>query len=239
MTGEIQMKEHLAVIIVAAGIGSRMGSTERKQFIRINGTPLLAMTISAFDGREDVAEIIVVSHPDETERVQKEIILPYHFKKVSCIVQGGLLRKDSFMAGLDAVSKTAAYIAVHDGARPFVTSGQLDLLFRRAFETGAAILALPLTDTIKRADDAGMIVRTISRNGLWAAQTPQVFRIDWLQSAYQQLKQHEKPTDDAAVLEQAGYPVHLVNGSWDNFKITVADDVVRAEMILQDREDQL
>ena len=232
------MNEHLAVIIVAAGTGSRMRSDERKQFIRINGIPLLAMTISVFDRRMDVAEIIVVSRPDEIERVQKEIIMPYDFKKVSCIVPGGEQRKDSVRAGLTAVSKTAVYIAVHDGARPFVTSGQLDLLFRRAFETGAAILAAPLTDTIKKADGEGQIVRTISRNGLWAAQTPQVFRSDWLQSAYQKLAQHETPTDDAAVLEQAGYPVIIVPGSWDNFKITMAGDIARAETILKDRENQ-
>jgi 2-C-methyl-D-erythritol 4-phosphate cytidylyltransferase len=232
------MNEHLAVIIVAAGTGSRMESAERKQFIHINGIPLIAMTISAFDRRADVAEIIVVSHPDEIERVRTEIIVPHGFKKVNCIVPGGEQRKDSVKAGLRAVSETAAYIAVHDGARPFVTSGKLDLLFRRAFETGAAILAVPLTDTIKRTDDAGMIERTISRNGLWAAQTPQVFRADWVQSAYHNLAQRETPTDDAAVLEQAGYPVHIVPGSWDNFKITVADDVVRAEIILKHRENQ-
>jgi 2-C-methyl-D-erythritol 4-phosphate cytidylyltransferase len=232
------MNEHLAVIIVAAGTGSRMQSAERKQFIRINGKPLLALTISVFDRRVDVAEIIVVSRPDEIERVQMEIIQPYHFKKVSCVIPGGEHRKESVMAGLKAVSKTAAYIAVHDGARPFVTSAQLDLLFRRAFETGAAILAAPLTDTIKRANDAGLIAGTISRNGLWAAQTPQVFRTDWLHSAYQQLAQHETPTDDAAVMEQAGYPVQIVSGSWDNFKITVAGDITRAETILKDRENQ-
>jgi 2-C-methyl-D-erythritol 4-phosphate cytidylyltransferase len=232
------MNEHLAVIIVAAGTGSRMQSAERKQFIRINGKPLLALTISVFDRRVDVAEIIVVSRPDEIERVQMEIIQPYHFKKVSCVIPGGKHRKESVMAGLKAVSKTAAYIAVHDGARPFVTSAQLDLLFRRAFETGAAILAAPLTDTIKRANDAGLIAGTISRNGLWAAQTPQVFRTDWLHSAYQQLAQHETPTDDAAVMEQAGYPVQIVSGSWDNFKITVAGDITRAETILKDRENQ-
>jgi 2-C-methyl-D-erythritol 4-phosphate cytidylyltransferase len=230
------MNGQLAVIIVAAGTGSRMESTEHKQFIRINGTPLLTLTIRAFNGHADIAEIIVVSHPDEIERVQNEIIGPNHFHKVIRVVQGGLQRKDSVMAGLEAVSKTISYVGVHDGARPFVTSKQLDELYRQARGTGAAILALPLTDTIKQSDEAGMIVRTVPRNQLWAAQTPQVFRSDWFRDAYQRLMPHELPTDDAAVLEQAGYPVELVQGSWDNFKITVPEDIARAEMILISRE---
>ena len=225
----------LSVIIVAAGTGSRMQSSEHKQFLRLGGKPVLENTIKVFDRHPMVREIILVSHKAEISRVNDEIIKPGGFKKVAKVVPGGATRTDSVKAGLQVVSSEATHVAVHDGARPLITPAMLDNVFTKGITTGAAILAVKITDTIKETDEAGKITSTIPRQGLWAAQTPQVFDRTWLEAAYGNLSQSTSATDDAAVLEAAGYSVYTVECSKENMKITVPSDLIQAEMILKSR----
>ncbi len=225
----------LSIIIVAAGTGSRMQSAEHKQFLQLGGKPVLEFTIRTFELHPMVREIIVVSHATEVSRVMKEIITPGGFKKVKKVIPGGDTRTDSVKAGLRMLSGEATHVAVHDGARPLITQAMLDNVFTQGIVTGAAILAVKVTDTIKETDEKGKVISTIPRNVLWAAQTPQVFAREWLETAYKSLPSGASATDDAAVLEAAGYSVYTVECSKENMKITVPSDLIQAEIILQTR----
>lgn len=227
-----------SIIVVAAGTGSRMQSSEHKQFLKLGGKPVLEMTLRAFEEHAMVGEIILVSHPAEVNRVMKEIIEPGEFKKVKKVIPGGDTRTDSVKKGLRNVSRKATYVAVHDGARPLITKAMLDGVFAQAMTSGAAILATRVTDTIKETDEKGKVIATIPRNSLWMAQTPQVFAREWIEVAYKNLPQNASVTDDAAVLEAAGYSVYTVECSKDNMKITVPSDLFQAEMILKGRRQQ-
>lgn len=225
----------LAVIIVAAGTGSRMQSSEHKQFLKLGGKPVLENTIMVFDRHPMVREIILVSHEADLRRVNDEIITPGTFKKVEKVVAGGATRTASVKAGLQMITDEITHVAIHDGARPLVTPAMLDSVFAKGITTGAAILAVKITDTIKETDDEGKVLSTIPRQGLWSAQTPQVFDRTWIESAYGSLSQGASATDDAAVLEAAGYSVYTVECSKENLKITVPSDLFQAEMILKSR----
>lgn len=225
----------LAVIIVAAGTGSRMQSSEHKQFLKLRGKPVLENTIKVFDRHPMVMEIILVSHEADLHRVNHEIIKPGRFKKITEVIPGGATRTASVKAGLQMITGEITHVAVHDGARPLVTPAMLDSVFIKGITTGAAILAAKITDTIKETDEEGKILSTIPRQGLWSAQTPQVFDRTWLESAYGNLSQDTSATDDAAVLEAAGYSVYTVECSKENLKITVPSDLIQAEMILKSR----
>ena len=228
-------KINISIIIVAAGTGSRMQSSEHKQFLQLGGKPLLEITLRAFEDHPMVWEIILVSHTTEINRVRKEIIEPGEFKKVKKVISGGDTRTDSVKAGLRNVSRKATHVAVHDGARPLITKTMLDRVFAQALSSGAAILATRITDTVKETDEKGKVIATVPRNKLWAAQTPQVFAREWIEAAYKSLSQDASVTDDAAVLEAAGYSVYTVECSKDNMKITVPSDLLQAEMILKGR----
>ncbi|MDW7671121.1 MAG: 2-C-methyl-D-erythritol 4-phosphate cytidylyltransferase [Bacillota bacterium] len=228
---------YLSVIVVAAGSGARMQSAEHKQFLKLCGSPMLAVTLQIFENHPSVDEIILVSQEKELERVRAEIIEPFEFRKVMRLVSGGTCRKDSVMAGLSAVSAKSGFIAIHDGARPLLTPEMFDRVLIKAVEKGGAILAVPVIDTLKRTDARGLIGETISRDWLWAAQTPQIFCAEWLYDAYERLPDSAVVTDDASVVSMAGYPVHLATGSWENLKVTVPDDLRWAEMILEGRRE--
>lgn len=228
---------NLSVIVVAAGSGSRMQSSEHKQFLKLCGSPMLALTLQIFENHPSVDEIILVSQKQELERVRIEILVPFKSRKVTQLVPGGACRKDSVIAGLSSVSAKSDFIAIHDGARPLLTPEMFDRVLIEAVRKGGAILAVPVTDTLKRTDARGLIRETVSRDRLWAAQTPQVFRAEWLHDAYEKLPDSVVATDDASVMSMAGYPVHLATGSWENIKVTVPDDLLLAEMILEGRRE--
>ncbi len=230
-----ERESFLSIIIVAAGTGSRMKAAEHKQFLQLDGKPVLDITIRAFEQHPMVREIILVSHRTEVLRVMEEIIKPGGFKKVKKVVPGGTTRTDSVKAGLQVISGEATHVAVHDGARPLITQAMLDNVFKKGIVTGAAILATKVTDTIKETDEKGRVITTIPRSGLWAVQTPQVFVREWLEAAYEKLDSDASATDDAAVLEAAGYTVYTVECSKENMKITVPLDLAQAEMILESR----
>jgi 2-C-methyl-D-erythritol 4-phosphate cytidylyltransferase len=137
---------------------------------------------------------------------------------------------------LAMVKEEADFVAIHDAARPCVTAELIDTVFTSAVKTGATMLAVPVTDTVKRADDKGLVKETVERRGLWLAQTPQVFRRDWLVEAYAKRAQLGRDiTDDAQLIEALGHPVYLIQGSTTNVKITAREDLALAEAVLKSR----
>jgi 2-C-methyl-D-erythritol 4-phosphate cytidylyltransferase len=217
-----------------------MGGVD-KQLRTIGGLPVLARTVAVFEECEDVDAIVLVINPDNMAGAA-ELRAEYGWKKVRSMVPGGERRQDSVGAGLAAVVKLGReeggfeWVAVHDGARPLLTSGLISRGLEAAQEVGAAIAALPATDTVKRTDASGTITQTLERTGLWLAQTPQVFRTSLLSNAYDVLAQQEEPpeaTDCARIVELSGRPVKVYEGEPTNIKITTPLDLLIAEAILK------
>jgi 2-C-methyl-D-erythritol 4-phosphate cytidylyltransferase len=232
----------LAAIIVAAGKSQRMGGVD-KQLRTIGGLPVLARTVGVFEACDEVDAIVLVVNPDNMAGAA-ELRTEYGWKKVRVMVPGGERRQDSVGAGLAAVVRLSKdeddldleWVAVHDGARPLLSTGLISRGLEAVQEVGAAIAALPATDTVKRTDASGTITSTLERDGLWLAQTPQVFRISILANAYDVMSQHEEPleaTDCARIVELSGRPVKVYEGERTNIKITTPLDLLIAEAILK------
>ena len=227
----------IAVILPAAGKSSRFHGKDKKVFANIDGRAVWLRAAEAFVNRKDVAQTLVVIAPEDQELFKSRYgahigLLGIH------IVLGGAERFDSVGNALARLDADIDLVAVHDAARPCVTAALIDTVFAAAAKTGAALLAVPVGDTVKRGDDQGRVEATVSRKGLWLAQTPQVFRRDWLVDAYARrvaLAGSENVTDDAQLLEAAGHTVYLVTGSAGNIKITTREDVSLAEAILKSR----
>ncbi len=208
-----------------------------KQFLPIEGKPVLYYTLSVFESSPFINEIVVVLSREDRKLAEERIFSRFSFKKISSLVDGGSERKDSVYNGLKAVQQDTDFVIIHDGCRPFVTDGMIEDSLSAAKETGGAIVAVPLRDTLKK-EKQGYIEKTVSREGLWQAQTPQTFRYQLLLQAYQSaLKNKLSVTDDAMLLEQMGLPVSMVPGSLFNIKITLPEDLVLAEMILKHRKE--
>ncbi|MCL5961565.1 MAG: 2-C-methyl-D-erythritol 4-phosphate cytidylyltransferase [Chloroflexi bacterium] len=219
-----------SVIIAAAGKSTRMGGAD-KQFLSLAGQPLLAHTVKVFDDSPLVSEIALVVNPDNVERVQ-ELVSRCGWRKVSSVQPGGDRRQDSIWQGLMALSQPS-WVAIHDGARPFITGEIIRRVLMEAQQYGAAIAAVPVKDTVKVVGPDLVIRQTPDRATLWAAQTPQVFRYELIMGAYRNAREKGLPaTDDAQLVEQIGHPVKVSLGSYDNIKITTPEDVTLAELIL-------
>ena len=225
------MSTKVVAIIVAAGEGQRMGGID-KMFASINGRPALARVLDAFQGCKKIDQIVVVMGAKNIEACRK-LVKSEGWSKVKDIVPGGKRRQDSVAEGLKRV-KDADWIVIHDGARPLVTSDLIERGLAAAKETGAAVAAVPVTDTIKTVKDDEIVDKTLSRQNLRAIQTPQVFRADIIKKAYQNAT--GDVTDDAALVEKAGYKVKLYMGSYANIKITTPDDLAVAEALLKNHE---
>jgi 2-C-methyl-D-erythritol 4-phosphate cytidylyltransferase len=224
-----------AVILPAAGRSSRFGAAEKKPFQKLCGKPVWQRSAEAFADRVDVCQLLVVIAPEDMDSFQRRFGDEIADLDVT-IVRGGDARFESVANALARLRPEADFVAVHDAARPCVTSALVDAVFARAAESGAALLAVPVADTIKRADAAGLVTDTIDRDGLWLAQTPQVFRRDWLTDAYaRRAALGLTITDDAQLVEAAGHAVHLVTGSPVNLKITTPVDMLLAYAILKER----
>jgi len=217
-----------AVIIVAAGRGHRFGAELPKQFLYVRGAPLIRHAVDAFVSHPAIDAVLPVIHPDDAEIVAEALSgLDY-----MAPVAGGAARQDSVRNGLEALSAMAPdRVLVHDAARPMVTHGLIDRVLAALDDHAGAIPALQVVDTLKRADNDGVINSTVPRDGLWRAQTPQGFRFDALLSAHRAVAGQEL-TDDAAVMEAAGHQVSVVAGDDDNLKVTTPDDLERMEQIM-------
>lgn len=220
-----------AVILPGAGKSTRFQMQKRKKtFVELRGRAVWLRAAELFCNRDDVCQTLVVVSPDDLDWFKEKFAPNLAFLDVE-IVAGGAERADSVRNALARVKPEAEFVAVHDAARPLLVPEWIDRVFRAAEQSGAAILATPITSTIKREGDQRTIEATVPREKLWAAQTPQVFRRKLLLDAYAQQGQ-SLPTDDAQLVEQLGVPVTLVEGSPLNFKITTSEDFRLAEVAL-------
>ncbi len=227
-----------AVVVVAAGRGTRAGGDLPKQFADIAGRPVLAHTLAAFQAHPSVDRIVVVSHLDD--RALYERAVAGRTEKLAAPVSGGATRQASVLAGLDALAADAPdLVLIHDAARPFVDAGTIDRVIAALADADGALAALQVADTLKRQAADGTTAGTVERAGLWRAQTPQGFRFGPILTAHRRAAAAGRSdfTDDAAVAEWAGLLVKLVTGSAQNFKITTAEDLaMAAERLTPPRE---
>ncbi|MBU8710738.1 2-C-methyl-D-erythritol 4-phosphate cytidylyltransferase [Bacillus subtilis] len=220
------------VVIPAAGQGKRMKAGRNKLFIELKGDPVIIHTLRVFDSHRQCDKIILVINEQEREHFQ-QLLSDYPFQTSIELVAGGDERQHSVYKGLKAV-KQEKIVLVHDGARPFIKHEQIDELIAEAEQTGAAILAVPVKDTIKRVQDL-QVSKTIERSSLWAVQTPQAFRLSLLMKAHAEAERKGfLGTDDASLVEQMeGGSVRVVEGSYTNIKLTTPDDLTSAEAIME------
>lgn len=224
-----------AVIVASAGKSERFGSSEKKTFAKLEGRPVFLRSLEHFVTREDVCQTILAVAPEDMETTKSKFGPNLGFMGVK-LVEGGATRVDTVRAALGVVSEEAEFVAVHDAVRPCVTAAMIDGVFAEAVKSGAAILAAPITGTIKRVAESMAIEKTESRAGLYEAQTPQVFAKKLLCDAYSGLKaQPNDVTDDAQVVELYGHPVSVVKSDGTNLKLTTKGDMTLANAILKSR----
>lgn len=216
-----------SVIIVAGGIGKRMGTDVPKQFLLLKGKPLLMHTIERFYSYDTAIEIILVL-PKEQIAYWQQLCAQHNFTIQHQIAEGGRERFYSVKNGIEKLSKTGI-VAIHDGVRPFVNNNTIDSCFKKAAETGAAIPVMPVVESLRKLNEENSFA--VNRSEFVSVQTPQCFNIDLLKKAYEQSFSSEF-TDDASVVEKAGAKVALVNGNVENIKITTLQDLVLAEYLI-------
>ncbi|NOT01564.1 MAG: 2-C-methyl-D-erythritol 4-phosphate cytidylyltransferase [Phycisphaerales bacterium] len=229
------MAAKVSVIVPGAGKGTRFGGAENKTMARLDGRPVFLRTLEHFINRDDVIQTILVVSGGDLEEVKSRFAPNLALMGVA-LVEGGERRVDSVAAGLKKVRDDADLVAIHDAVRPCVTAGMIDAVFAEAVKAGAAILASPLHGTLKRVSDAGVVDETMSRVGIYEAQTPQVFTRQKLLDIYAHLPEDlDAITDDAQLFELAGHPVSVVRSDPTNIKITTKADMVLANAILKAR----
>jgi len=209
-------------IITAAGQGKRMG--EPKQFLELDGQTILERTLGVFNSSQAIDGIILVVNQEDIEKTKS-----FNIPKLLKVVAGGRERQDSVRAGLAVLPKECELVAIHDGARPLVTSAIVDAAIKEATKSKAAIVAVPVKDTIRTSE------KTLKRDELWAVQTPQVFKKEIILEAFEKYGK-EPVTDDAMLVEKLGIPVKMVMGSYANIKITTPEDLLIAEGLLKTLE---
>ena len=222
-------------LIPAAGMGKRMEAGTNKQYLLLDGMPILAHTIKVFQEAPFIAGIYVISPEQEIPFCRGEVVERYGFSKVLGIVAGGAERQHSVMNGLEAMQgmRPDDLVLIHDGVRPFVPGEVLRLAAAAADEFGGAVVAVPVKDTVKIARD-GVITETPPREQLWLAQTPQAFRYGLIRSAYASAAAEGfLGTDDASLMERQGWQLRIVRGDYRNIKITTPEDMVLAEAFLK------
>jgi len=226
----------IAVIIPAAGQSTRFGGIEKKPFVSLDGRPVWQRSAELFWNRPEVSRVYLVISPEDRDEFRSRFAHMLAFTNAQ-VVAGGAERFESVANALAELSDDVDLVAIHDAVRPLTPPRSIDAVFQAAAETGAALLAIPLADTLKKVDSESNVVReTIPRAGLWKAQTPQVFRRDWLVAAYAARASFPGTiTDDCQLVEALGHAVHVVQGSPVNFKITTKEDLQLAEAILQSR----
>src|ERR1700730_11814073 len=223
----------LTAIIVGAGRSQRMGFD--KLFEIIVGKPVLAHTIAAFENAKSVSQIIVVAREDRHRDLEK-LVRDQNWKKIQSVVAGGEHRQDSVRAGLEQLSENTRYVAVHDAARALVTAEQIERVYQACRDQGAAALAEPITDTLKRADVDRVVTESVDRHQLFAMQTPQIFARELLIEAYETVTaKNTLLTDEVSAVEYLGRNIVLVPNEDFNFKITYPRDFLLAEFVIQQR----
>ena len=231
-------------IVLAAGSGSRMHNDVKKQYMEIGGKPLIYYSLKAFE-ESVIDDIVLVVSRGDVDYVKNDIVAKYGFDKVVAVVEGGLARYHSVRLGLQAAEKEYDYAFIHDGARPFIDREIIMRALQAVKEYKACVVGMPAKDTIKIADEKGFAASTPDRNLMWTIQTPQVFSYKMILELYQRLDREEGElmarginiTDDAMVVEYyTDTKVKLVEGSYDNIKITTPEDIAVAEAIIKRRK---
>lgn len=227
----------VTAIVPAAGLGLRMGGSIRKQFRSLGGVPLVVHALRVFQASPVIDSIVLAVPQVDIEYCRTEIVQAHRFTKVLDIVPGGQERQDSVRNGLAAVRMETAVVVVHDAVRPFVTERMVADVVEAARAKGAAIMALPMRDTVKQVREDRVIDRTVDRRPLWLAQTPQAFRTAWLKEAHAKaLAEGITATDDAYLVESLGRPVSVIEGSGENIKVTRPEDMIIGEAIFASRQ---
>lgn len=227
---------NIGIVVPAAGQGKRMGAGYNKQFLTLMGQPILAHTVRLFEESCFVSEIVIVASEGDIP-VMEELVHRHGFGKVAAICKGGMQRQDSVRAGVRALSPTIQRIVVHDGARPLLTLQAFHKFLEETQGYSAAIMGVPIKDTVKRVDTTGNVLDTLPREHLRAVQTPQIFDRGILEKAhFQAVSVGYYGTDDASLLEWMEHPVQMVAGMQENIKVTTPEDLWLAERILTMRE---
>jgi 2-C-methyl-D-erythritol 4-phosphate cytidylyltransferase len=218
-----------AAIVVAAGNSQRMGFD--KLTADLGGRPLFIRTLERFENCPEVDEIVLVANGERIKNFGG-LVAKFGLKKVAAVVTGGAERHLSVWQGLGALSESIELVAVHDGARPLISSSTISKAMLFATKCGAVALAAPVVETLKKADNDGLLVGSIDRSGLWTMQTPQIFRRDWLVAAYELVvARGARVTDETSAVEMAGFPVRLLqSGDW-NVKVTYPTDLELARSL--------
>ena len=224
-----------SVVIVSAGRGSRMKADINKQFLKLQNKEVIAHTIDKFYNNENIGEIIVVVREDEAEFFKINIIEKYGYKNIK-IAFGGSERQDSVYNGLKMVDENCKIVLIHDGARPFVNNETIDSAIESAKENKCVIVGVPVKDTIKVIHENNNVCDTPDRSTLWSIQTPQVFDYSLIMKAHEKAREDNYyGTDDSMLMEYFGQKVKVVEGSYNNIKITTPEDLKIGEEILRDK----
>ena len=241
-------KKRCTAVVLAAGSGSRMHSSVPKQFMELEGKPLIWYALEAVERSSIIDDCILVTGAGDISYMRREIVEKYGFSKVDKITAGGSQRFESVARALEVLENgelrtpnREGYVFIHDGARPFLTEKILEDTYAAAYAYGACVAAMPSKDTVKLADSEGYAVQTPNRNSVWLVQTPQVFEVQMICEAYRMLmgqlpllrQQGIEITDDAMVVETMLHRhVKLVQASYENIKVTTPEDMRIAEVLL-------
>lgn len=222
----------LTAIVVAAGQSRRMGAAGDKILAKLAGHPLVAHSLAVLSSLPEVSDIVLVGNSAQIDTLNV-LVEEYGFSKVRTVVPGGEERRESVSLGLEAIDWPVEYVAVHDAARPCLSKAEAREVIADGVAYGAATLAIPVVDTIKQVE-YGAVVATLDRSSLWAIQTPQVFKYDWLVKGHANWRQVREPiTDDAVLVSALGYKVRVTPGSRANVKVTTPEDLLLATFYLE------
>lgn len=231
-------KKKCTAIVLAAGQGKRMGTKVQKQYLEIDGKPVLYYSLNVFEQSAVIDEVVLVVGENQVEYCYSEIVLKYGFDKVKTVVEGGAERYHSVWNGLQEVNEDG-YVFIHDGARPFINEEILNRAYEDVQICKSCVVGMPVKDTIKLADSEGFVNETPERSLVWMIQTPQVFENGLVKKAYALFMEQDnvQVTDDAMVVEQMlGHKVKLTMGSYENIKITTPEDLEIAEIFVKNLE---
>ncbi len=229
------MNDNIVAVVPAAGLGKRLGPGRNKTFLSILGKPVIIWTLEALSSVSEISEIIPVFRESDMES-GIALCERYRLSKVKRMAPGGKERQDSVYNGLRLLHGDTGLVVIHDGARPLASREIMIEAIKSVSGFDGAVAGVPVKDTIKEVG-GGFIKSTLKREGLWAIQTPQVFRYDSIIKAYNQaMGERFYSTDDAALIERAGGKVKIVMGSYENIKITTPEDVLTAEFLLRQRD---
>jgi 2-C-methyl-D-erythritol 4-phosphate cytidylyltransferase len=222
-----------SAIIVSAGKGVRMNRSTPKQYLLLQGKPVLCHTVMAFNKCPEVDEILLVVPEKDIQYCRERLLSGLHLETPVKVLAGGERRQDSVFNGILSIDDRHGIVVIHDGVRPLIQPEMISRCIDNAKLSGACILGVPLQDTLKMVDKDSLIQATIDRENLWAAQTPQAFHYQLIRDAHETAaKAGVETTDDAALLERMGLRVHILRGTGENLKITTNDDLVLADAIL-------